>query len=114
MIKLARRTNINDLYLGEDWYIPFSFKPVINVSSFGLSFYLLASEDDALPIFERTKAAGHIVLLTNSTGYTFIPRSLTTPPALTRRAYFWKMARTDADNVKLYGFGTIDLLYDTD
>lgn len=109
---MAKRTNINDVYVGEDWFIPFSFKPTLNIANFALAFKLFLTEAEDTPIFVREVGSGIVVTNSNlGIGYIGVPEVLT--DALERRTYWWEFSRTDAGNVKLYGFGEINLLYNT-
>lgn len=115
---MAKRTNISDVYIGEDWFIPFLFKPVINITGYSLRFALYTAESESPVVFERLSSLGEIIIVSAplATGYTYVPRSITRLVAdgglLTRRTYWWEMTRVDPGLYKLLGYGELYLNYD--
>ncbi len=109
---MPTETDIFDLFIGDDWSIPFEFDPAANITGFALAFRLYLPNAEA-PVIEKTLADGDIVVTNAATGVGTIEVPADETEDLEPIRYYFECARTDAGNKKVYGYGKIVLQHRT-
>ncbi len=100
---MATESRIDELFIGEDWSIPFAFSPEANITGRTLAFYLYAAGSDTVVLTGTVSVS----VAATGTGTITAARSLTS--ALSAARYNFEVRRTDSGSNKVYGYGVVNL-----